>query len=506
MLKKEVHSKRFSKPIVWLSIAGITLGLAVMIITISIATGFQTEIKQKLLSFGNHVQIEPLFQNSNNESAPMSTIGFPLDSILKLSKANSIQKFAYKPAILQTKNNSLKDKSGNTIREVEGIIFKGLGRNYHKKFFNEYLIEGEVPLFYGSKNDTILLSNFIAKKLRTKVNEKISGFFIIDGNPKQRNLIVGGIYETGLQNIDEKFCFIGLERLSIINKWGLTLKVKITQDSSFEKTTITCTNSSKKGDLVYNWNNSGFDTEPSNEIQTKKDTTITIVGAEIRNLNSEYPELLSIPDTLIIEFKNKKYILKSEDGSNVYYTGGYELSLNNYDEISTSKKAVSPFFGPEFATTTIQERYTDIFKWLELIYQNVYIIIILMIVVAIINMTAALLVLIVERTKMIGILKAMGMKNWGIRKIFIMHGGYLIGTGFLFGNLLAGVIILLQNHYEILTLPQENYYLNVVPMHFPIKEIILLNLIAFVVCFAALLLPSYLTTKISPVKAIQSEI
>jgi lipoprotein-releasing system permease protein len=107
---------------------------------------------------------------------------------------------------------------------------------------------------------------------------------------------------------------------------------------------------------------------------------------------------------------------------------------------------------------------------------------------------------------MIGILKAMGMKNWGIRKIFIMHGGYLIGTGFLFGNLLAGVIILLQNHYEILTLPQENYYLSVVPMHFPIKEIILLNLIAFVVCFAALLLPSYLTTKISPVKAIQSEI
>ena len=94
MLKKTEHSKRFSKPIVWLSVAGITLGLAVMILTISIATGFQTEIKQKLLSFGNHVQIEPLFQNSNNESSPMSTIGFPKDSIIRISKASSIQKFA----------------------------------------------------------------------------------------------------------------------------------------------------------------------------------------------------------------------------------------------------------------------------------------------------------------------------------------------------------------------------------------------------------------------------
>jgi lipoprotein-releasing system permease protein len=506
MLKKAEHSKRFSKPIVWLSIAGITLGLAVMILTISIATGFQTEIKQKLLSFGNHVQIEPLFQNSNNESSPMSTIGFPLDSIIKISKASSIQKFAYKPAIVQTKNNSLKDKNGKTIREVEGVIFKGLGSNYHKEFFKKYLIKGEIPVFAGSNNDTVVLSNYISKKLRTNLHDKISGFFIIDGNPKQRNLTVGGVYETGLQNIDEKFCFIGLDRLSNINKWGLTLKVKINQDSTLEQTTITCTNSSKKGELVFNWNNTGFDTKSITKFQTKRDTVITLVGVEIRNLKSEYPDLLSIPDTLIIEFKNKQYSLKSTEGSNVYYTGGYELSLNNYDDILSSKKAVSPFFGPEFATTTIQERYADIFKWLELIYQNVYIIIILMIIVAIINMTAALLVLIVERTKMIGILKAMGMKNWGIRKIFVLHGGYLIGTGFFFGNLLAGLIILIQNHYQILTLPQENYYLSVVPMHFPIEEILFLNLTAFIVCFAALLLPSYLTTKVTPVKAIQSEI
>ena len=107
---------------------------------------------------------------------------------------------------------------------------------------------------------------------------------------------------------------------------------------------------------------------------------------------------------------------------------------------------------------------------------------------------------------MIGILKAMGMKNLGIRKIFIFHGGYLIGSGFFFGNLLAGSIILLQNYFQVLKLPQENYYLSVVPMHFPIKEIVFLNLTAFLICFLALILPSYLTTKVSPINAIQADI
>ena len=419
MLKKEKHSKKISKPIVWISIAGISLGLAVMIITISIATGFQSEIKQKLLSFGNHIQIERLYQNSNYESSPISTIDFPIDSILKNNKIRSIHKFAYKPAIIQTKNNSLQNKDGVTIREVEGIVFKGLEENYNENFLKKYLIDGKMPKFKSIDNDTVILSNITAKKLRTNLNEKISAFFIIDNKPKQRNFILGGIYETGLQNIDEKFGFIGLNKLSALNKWTFS----------------------------------------------KKD-------------------------------------------SNLNYTGGYEIVLKDFKDCNNTfiKENIKPFFNAEFNITTTKERHNEIFKWLELIYQNVYIIIVLMIVVSIINMTAALLVLIIERTKMIGILKSIGMKNWAIRKIFIFHGGFLIGTGFFFGNLLAFIIIFLQNHFEILTLPQENYFLNVVPMHFPIKNIVLINLISFAVCFFALVLPSFLTTKISPVKAIQTEI
>ena len=129
-----------------------------------------------------------------------------------------------------------------------------------------------------------------------------------------------------------------------------------------------------------------------------------------------------------------------------------------------------------------------------------------MIIVAVINMSSALLVLIVEKTKMIGVLKALGMKNKSIRKVFVIHGGILIASGFIMGNLLAIIIIALQNQYGLLTLPQKNYYLNEVPMHFPLMSIVMLNIITFTSCYAAMILPSFVSTKMSPIKAISSEI
>jgi lipoprotein-releasing system permease protein len=129
-----------------------------------------------------------------------------------------------------------------------------------------------------------------------------------------------------------------------------------------------------------------------------------------------------------------------------------------------------------------------------------------MIAVAIINMSCALLVLIVEKTKMIGILKALGIKNSSLIKIFATHGGLLLSFGFIGGNILAIIIIKLQNQFEFLKLAQENYYLDTVPMEYPILSILVLNIFTFLFCFLAMMLPSLISSRISPVKAINSDI
>ena len=129
-----------------------------------------------------------------------------------------------------------------------------------------------------------------------------------------------------------------------------------------------------------------------------------------------------------------------------------------------------------------------------------------MIVVAVVNMSSALLVLIVEKTKMIGILKALGIQNISLRKIFIYHGGLLLSIGFIIGNLIAIILIWIQNEYGILKLPQENYYLDKVPVSYPLETILFINLVSFSFCFLSMILPSIISSKISPIKAINSEI
>jgi len=506
MLKNEKHSKTFSKPIVTLSIIGVALGLAMMIITISIATGFKSEIKEKLLSFGNHIQIESIYQNTTNETSPISTISFPKDSIIKKIPDCKIQKYAYKAAIIQSKKKQNNINTNLSTNEVEGVVFKALDSDYDPTFFTKYLIKGSVPDFSKQNNDTIILSNSQVNKLNISLYDPITAFFISDGKPKQRNLVLGGIYETGLDNIDNKFGFISLKKLIKINRWGFKLYV----DSQFSKDSsrilFVCKNQSKKGDILYKWGNDDFTTNNELTISALKDTSIEIIGIEVNNLDEQ--QIISIPDTINIKYSTseKKFSYNNKMGSEKYYTGGYEIILNNFEQIEEKKAEIKSLFGPEYAITTIQQRHEEMFDWLNLIYQNVYIIIGLMIVVAIINMSAALLVLIVEKTKMIGILKALGISNIKLRKIFIIHSGYLIIGGFILGNLIALSIIAIQNQFNILKLPQENYYLEAVPMHMPIAQISLVNLGAFICCFTAMILPTFISTKISPVKAIASEI
>ena len=501
MLKNKKHSKNFSRPIVLISIVGVMLGVSVMVVTISIATGFQNKIKDKLLSFGNHIQIESMFQSNNNETSPIITLNESFSNLYNSKDIYKVQKYAYKSAIIQSKR-----KSNSAINELEGVIFKGLEDFKDNSFFNEYLVRGKCPTWSQSINDTVIISNEIYKKLSLEINDKISAFFVTDGNPKQRNLIIGGVYETGLNKIDSRFIFIDLKYLQKINKWGNKLMVSsvFKEDSTIIE--FNANNFSKNGKMIFDWGDNKIVSNNKLEIPTNVDTQLNLIGYEVDNFDQN--NLISIEDTLIISFtsNNNKITFSNIEGSEQYYTGGLEIFIKDEGKRSLIKDQLKLDFGPEFKITTIDEQHQEIFSWLTLIYQNVYIILGLMIAVAVINMSCALLVLIVEKTKMIGILKALGMKNISIIKIFVSHGGILLLYGFLAGNSLAILIIQMQNKFEFLKLSQENYYLDAVPMDYPITTIFVLNLSAFIFCLATMIIPSIISSKTSPVKAINSEI
>jgi lipoprotein-releasing system permease protein len=183
--------------------------------------------------------------------------------------------------------------------------------------------------------------------------------------------------------------------------------------------------------------------------------------------------------------------------------GGYEIFLNDFNKLDEINEEVRIASEVTEDTKTIKERYPQIFDWLDLLNVNIQIIMTLMALVAAINMITALIIMILERTQMIGILKALGARDWLLRKIFIYNAIRLIGFGLLMGNALAFFILFIQKYFHVLKLSQESYYVSQVPVYFDWSHILLINLGAFVFCTLAMLLPSYLVTRIRPVKAIR---
>lgn len=154
---------------------------------------------------------------------------------------------------------------------------------------------------------------------------------------------------------------------------------------------------------------------------------------------------------------------------------------------------------------TVRERYPQIYDWLSLLDVNVQVILTLMAIVAIINMTTALIIMIMERVQMVGILKSLGATNWQIRKIFVYNTATLILVGILVGNAIAIGLMLAQQHLHLIKLTEESYYVSEAPVYFAWGRILLINAGIFAACLVAMLLPSFLVTRISPIKAIRFE-
>jgi lipoprotein-releasing system permease protein len=183
--------------------------------------------------------------------------------------------------------------------------------------------------------------------------------------------------------------------------------------------------------------------------------------------------------------------------------GAFEVFVSDFNAIESTGEQVYAQTASTLDTKTIIEKYSYIFEWLQLFDFNIIVILVVMILVATINMVVALLVLILERTQMIGILKALGANNWSVRKIFLYNAFYLIVRGLFWGNLIGISLLLIQQQFRIIQLPPENYYVNQAPVYLNWGFILLLNVLTVTVCFLVLLIPSYIITKISPVKAIR---
>lgn len=493
------RSDRLSRPIVNIAVAGIVVGMAVMIITVGITRGFQREVRAKVTGAGGHLQITSLRQSDPRET-PRVALGqdfYPwLDTVPGVAH---IQVHASRSGIIETGE------------EIQGVVVKGIGADHDGSFLGKHLVEGSLPAVNDSTRAIdLLLSRYLGQRLRIGLDDTIT-VYLIKGREdiRPRRFRVCGVYETGLEQLDHQLVYVDIGHLQRFAQWGLKAELMVYDTVSPKGLRIE--GLAFGGDRVhrYSWPGTGEYGKGPHWFQVDRDTTITLVVSDANETipDSAWVHVTALPGATPDPWLRRDQVELSfggSGGSHTKYVGGFEVQLENYADLMAMDDLVyEQYLGYDLRSQSVRERFPEIFAWLELLDTNVVVVILLMVIVAIINMTSALLIIILERTPMIGMLKALGATNGSIRRIFLIDAAYIIGIGVVLGDVLGIALCLVQQHFGIVTLPVESYYVDAVPVDLDLWPIVLLNVGTTVVCLVALLLPSALVTRISPVRAIR---
>lgn len=402
--KNNKDGKEVSKPAIHIAVAGIAIGLAVMIVVVAVVIGFKHQVRDKIVGLGSDILITSLEDAQSFQATPI--VGN--DSLMHLLQAvpsvSHVQRYSTKPGMIMTADN------------FQGMVLKGIGQEYDLTFLKSHLQEGEIPSFTDSvSGGKVLVSRTIADMLSLHVGDKLYTYYL-ENKIRARRLTVAGIYQTNFSAYDDLFLITDLYTVARLNNW-------------------------KEGQV------SGLEVAVSDYSQ------LEVVNDRFRGL---------------LDGREDCY-------GNMYYS------------------------------RTVEEAFPQIFAWLDLLDINVWVILILMVGVAGFTMISGLLIIILERTNMIGILKALGADNTAIRKVFLSFSVFLITRGMGWGNIIGLSVCALQYFFRLVKLDPSTYYVDFVPIEFNWGIYLLLNVCTLIVSVLMLVGPSYLISRIHPAKSIRFE-
>jgi len=383
-----------------------------------VVTGFQNEIRKKIVGFSAPLFIMKDGNKNIYEADPIRIDQKKINKVKTLKGVKSVAPIIYKPALIRSEKFEDKNNKEIVKQDVTGVVLKGIDEQYPMEFLKSQLVEGKIPSFTGN-NQSVVLSKKICDDLNFKIGDEIAVFFV-----KKRSLMrrfkIAGIFETGIEKIDDEIIFAPLIGVQELTDFGVTKENSLNYVSGFEV-------------QIDSW-------------------------VELEN-----------------QYKNIAEII--------------ELEPNEHSEL--------------LRVVNILESENEIFSWLSFLDTNVLIIIVLMLIIGIINIGSVLLVMIVVRSNFIGIMKALGANNWSIRKIFLYQTASIILKGMFIGNLIGLILCWIQFYFQIIKLDATVYYLSEVPIELSIVDVLLINIITFLVCMISLLLPSMVISRISPSKSIK---
>jgi len=536
---------KVSKPIVRISIISIALAIVVNVVTVAIVTGFQHEVRNKITGFNAPLFISKKGTKQIFEGDAIYKNQKSLQELVGISGLKHISPVVFKPAMLQSTRftDTIQLSSGKdsliSRQDIVGVVMKGVEPSYDWTFIRKNLLEGRV-LNFNSKHEELVLSKRMADQLNYSLNDTISVYYV-KNQPVLRKYKVVGIYQTGFEEYDQKLVFCRLPEVQKMNDFGIKTKIVIDDKLTNGKIVLKATVEGRAANLLYDWG-SGPDIYGGFYLSELSDTTLRLIVYQSDPLNraqtpidTSYLQIncskSSVAATALLQDENGELIKESIGidsyqmtsnlasvqvreteglGTGKNFVSGFEVQITDWNDLKHVEEEIRSVIEMRpnennelMQVSSILDTEKDLFAWLSFLDYNVYIIIFLMLLIGVINVGSAMLVLIVVRTNLIGMLKAMGARDWSIRKLFMYQAAHLIGRGLFYGNIIGFFLCYVQLKFAPLKLDPLVYYLDKVPVEVNPISWMLVNAITFCVCMISLIVPSYVVTKISPTKAIR---
>ena len=383
--------------------SSVALSISVIIIALSIVSGFRKEVRERAGGYAGQVIVSPFGTDYIDDLYPLSLELSWLDTIKECKNVSHLQHFAFRHGLIKTEE------------AIQGVVIKGVGKEFDPSFFNSCIVQGRFPQWNDSiPSMELLISKRMSDALALKVLQKVNVYFIDNNSVRVRLFTVSGIFDAALEEFDK-----------------------------------------------------------------------SLVIGDIR-------------------------VVQQLNGWSPVQVGGIELFLHHPNQMERTARKVREMaarYGDENDTpivvSTVKEIFPHLFDWLNLLDMNLLIVLLLMIAVAAVNMISGVLIMLFDKTSMIGLLKSLGMMDKDIRLTFIYRMGRLILWGMLIGNTVAVVLCLVQKKFTIITLDQTNYAVSSVPINMDVWSICLMNVLSFVLILSIVYLASMMVTRISPERSLR---
>lgn len=487
------HTGRKSGIMLRVATLCVAVSVTVMLIALSVVNGFRSTVTEKVSGFSSDIQITAVGSGNSYEVPPVVYDPEFAESLRTAPGVTHVQRFATKAGIIRQDST------------IQGIVLKGYSPETDTTFLHRQMVAGRIPVYSDTaRNREAVISESLSRSLRLQCGDRFEVLFIGSSAPSRDRLRVAGIYNSGMAEFDRMTVIGDLAIVQRLNGWSHDqisgYELAVSPGTDLNETAWYLSDEFQPASVLDGWGEAATDTEdPTSATESPAADEATLSDTDTTP-DAETPQGTTSPFTTDPSTATQGTSLF---GTTANLATTSPNNPNTPENPDTPKESEDSYTSPDLEITTVTDRYPQIFDWLQMLGLNTTIVIVIMLVVAVVNMSSGVLIVVLEQTRTIGILKALGMGNAPLQRTFIVRSVGITLRGVLWGDLIGLALCLIQQYTGVISLDPESYMMAAVPVRIDWLQVVALNLGTLAVITLSMVLPTAIIARITPDKSIR---